>query len=170
MSLFTYQNSIEFLRELCSRKNTFDVRYFTSPISSAVAHHPQLLPSGGDQSVIKRQEGTSCDFSSSCEYTGKLWYISKQGIKFRETLRVHPTAAQVTCMTEVLYRKQWKACAQVDCLVEVSTEGSPQLTTTSQVLMIPKMVPKTIQTALKQMIASTFETAALAFLQNQRLV
>jgi hypothetical protein len=177
------QNSEAFLRELCSRKNTFDVVYYSSkasePPSTTSTLHPELLPHGGGAHVERQRARYPAaptpaleDGTTSCEYTGKLWYISKKGIKFRETIKVHPfsdqaTDVQVDCITEVHYRKKWRACATVECIVRVSDDGEPLLLTSSHVLMMPKLVPKTIQAALKQKIASTFETAAAAFLNEQ---
>ena len=136
-----------FLEMLVSSKNTKDVRYF-----------------------VEQDDDNESSKIISCEYIGTLWFMTKKGVHFRESLRIDRSSddkAVVECRTKFKNGKdKWVDCARALCsLKDVSTdydEYGVRVEIGSELSMnvwLPPGVPGTVT----RKISRTFEDAVCAF-------
>lgn len=182
--------SESFLKELCKRKNTSRVIFYSitnnrefscgndyallvsATTTPSIRQHPQCLSDTVSSTATKYRRnrsfvgGNSAPFA--CEYDGKLWFKSahnKAGIKFRETVHYwkHHHPCTVLCTTEYYNGQKWVPCAVVTCHLREETTGVA-IHTSSEIL-VPFM-PKLIQAAVNKKIASTFDAAVKSFISD----
>eukprot|EP00978_Attheya_sp_CCMP212_P002357 scaffold4850_cov50-Attheya_sp.AAC.8 len=182
-------NSVTFLAELCSVKNTADITYYKVPLSNRrrQSNSKQRLGSflsrivgGGEpgdrvvgtERVEKRRRKVEIKHETACEYTGTLWFLGSRGVKFRETVRVvdvskDGTSALVECDTAYRRGESWIDCSRVTCQLMSSSSSYIDviMQVDSQVLVkIP--LPGPAGRAVRKKIGSVFELAATSFLQK----
>ena len=197
-------NSVAFLKELVKLKNTKDVMFYTdniarNSIGSATTIfseeqvydkvHPIAAPS---RSFIKEAmfikfirpkpsnhhdlENTM-SFRTTCEYTGILWFLSKTGIRFRETVRIlnicnTRKSSSVECITQYKSGSNWIECSKVIC-----TFTRPRSSGRSKVKRIEMRVatellariplPGLAGKAIKNNINFAFQKAAIEFFRQK---
>jgi len=156
-------NSVEFLQELLSRKNTKDVTFYTTPVSDS---------DGQVDNDVGSLQSNALTTNTVCEYIGKLWFMRKKGgIKFKETVRVFDmqpsgSSASIECKTEYHNGKRWKNCAATICHIKSQNDNmGVEMNVESEVLVWLPM-PKAGGRAVGKKITSTFQSAALAFLDG----
>uniref|UniRef100_A0A7S2XRR8 Uncharacterized protein n=1 Tax=Attheya septentrionalis TaxID=420275 RepID=A0A7S2XRR8_9STRA len=188
-------NSVTFLAELCSVKNTADITYYKVPISdrrrqsNSMGKDPSKQTLGsflsrivgggepgdrvvGTERVEKRRRKVEIKHETACEYTGTLWFLGSRGVKFRETVRVvdvskDGTSALVECDTAYRRGESWIDCSRVTCQLMSSSSSyiDVKMQVDSQVL-VKIPLPGPAGRALRKKIGSVFELAAMSFLQK----
>ena len=153
--LAEWLSSESFLRTLVSAKNTKEESYFVNEEDNSV----------------------------SCEYVGTLWFMSRKGIDFRESLKMigkeglpssssilnnAPTVG-IECHSKFRNAKgKWTDCAKVKCLLRSSRDqdGKDNIKVEiSSELLVDIWMPSHLVKAIKTKISRTFEEAALSFLK-----
>jgi len=152
----TAMNSVDFLKELIKQKNTSNEIYFqevdkgegTVPRGKKMGRSVSIPPQPqqqSKQSVETVDESLSSSSSperkqrmtNTCEYTGKLWFMRKRGIRFRETVRIctddrgsssstTSSSSSVECLTKYKHKNEWVDCSKVICTFAIPP--SPSLT------------------------------------------
>ena len=97
--------------------------------------------------------------TNTCEYTGKLWFMRRSGIQFRETVRICTedrgssstmssslSSSSVECLTKYKHKNEWVDCSKVICTFAIppppSTEEEDDGTTLSNTIPTRKKKKK----------------------------
>ena len=105
-------NSVEFLKELVRKKDTFDEKYYAMIKDNDEYHHhnhDHNVNLNPDEK--KGEQSKEILIASVVEYTGRLWFMKKRtnqnngGIQFQESVRIHHlsecgTSSTVECITK----------------------------------------------------------------------
>lgn len=145
------------------------------------------VSNANDKSVVHcstLQTNSAWNIKNSCpkhetvaEYIGRLWFLNKSGIKFRETIKVvaispDGKSSSVECHTEYHNGEKWISCSKIICefTSNVQQEGSLKLDgglgvkmTLDCELLIWLPLPHAAKTGVKNKISSVFETVAVDF-------
>lgn len=166
-------NSISFLEKLVALKNVVDVTYYSSIKPSSLNHFDNIDAVVRMRSSFPMEEDSK---ESSCEYTGRLWFMLNKGIRFREIVRVKSistdgSSATIECHTQMMNgsgeNDSWKNCSKVSCQV-TSSEKNPDVVglICQSELLVPIPLPGFAKRSIRQKIESTFISAATTFLQS----
>ena len=149
-------NSIPFLHDLMALKNVYDVTYLNVPLS----HPSEML--------------TTTTHKSICEYTGKLWFMPKKGIQFREIVQVKQSSSDsslafVECDTDYKVKDTWMNCSKLKCTMKYHNDHRDKNTLgvlCQSDILVPIPLPRLAKKALNKKIESTFMTAIRTFLKK----
>merc|ERR1712232_50673 len=144
--------------DLMALKNVYDVRYLNIPISDP----SEMLAT------------TTTAHKSMCEYTGKLWFMPKKGIQFREIVQVKQLSSDsslafVECDTEYKVKDTWTNCSKVKCTMKYHNDHRDKSTLgvlCQSDILVPIPLPRLAKRALNKKIESTFMAAIQTFLKK----
>ena len=147
------------------------------------------VSSSDNKSVVKHSQSKSkWNISNSCvehetvaEYNGRLWFLNKSGIKFRETIQVVGTSSDgksstVECITEYYNRNEWISCSKVICEFTSHSHNDENSTQKDEVglkmtldcqLLVWLPLPHIAKNEVRNKITSVFERVAIDFFKER---
>lgn len=160
-SLITAQsiNSVSFLKELISLKDTIDENFFEEQVDAS--------PTSTDHTCI----------TSIVEYTGRLWFLRKTPIRFQEHIIFSGSSkcgreSSIQCISKYKTNSKspWIDCSRVNCSFREVEDGEGSiklaLDVTSDVLI--KIPLFGMRKKIASHISNTFEKAAHSFLEKRK--
>ena len=187
--------SESFLKELCKRKNTSRVTFYSladnrdcscakdSALLVSATTTPSIRqnsPFGTAHALLDSVSSTATKYRRNrsflgdnsapfaCEYDGKLWFKSahsKAGIKFRETVHYLKHRHPCTLLCTTDYFNGQKWVPCAVVTCHLREETTGLAIHTSSEILVPFM-PRLIQIAINKKIASTFDAAVKSFISN----
>jgi len=138
---------------------------------TALPHDQNLSSSLSEKSIPDRES------YSTCEYTGKLWFLTNTGVRFKETVRIRDLSkcgsySSVECVTQYKAGKEWVDCSKVTCsfsMPDQSTrnrDGVFMDVVTDLLVTIP--LPG-VKSFMRTKINDTYTHAAKAFFDQKHL-
>lgn len=145
-------NSIDFLEELVKIKDTADEKYYGIELNNS-----------GRSNII-----------SVVEYTGRLWFMNRQGIQFQESIKIGEvskcgTFSTIECVTKYKSKSQWIDCSKVFCTFVAKSKnnrdaGELDMKVRSELLIpIPLLG---IGGSVRKQITKSFQAATQSYFQR----
>ena len=177
-------NSIPFLKQLVSQKDTSDEMYFRHSVHSS--NDLESLDLGEQEEDKEMEHIQPLEIMTSCQYNGILWFLP-QTVKFKESIRITEISscgqcATLECLTQYHNRKHgWVDCSKVTCTFQPPPPSQPKdcpllnkrsklferidMKVSSEVLVKLPMVGLANK-AIQRKIGKTFEVAAGTYLDQ----
>lgn len=153
-------NTVAFLQDLVRLKDTVDEIYYQEKDSTAGM--------GGEREDVCQ----ASNLVSVVEYTGKLWFLRKSKIRFKEVMKISEISAcgkfsENECLT--LYRtnqeSDWVECSKVFCTFSHNNENDCQMDVRSTLML--KMPLFGLGVTIQEKINNTFVEAVNNFLSQR---
>lgn len=158
-------NSIDFLEELVKIKDTVDEKYYDLYENGNVSDN-----NNNNNKDYDYDEKNKENLVSVVEYTGKLWFMNKRGVKFQESVKINNLSkcgkySTVECMTKYKSKNKWVDCSRVICSFQESDNNQGlEMKVGSEILVTLPLFG--VGGAIKKQISKTFQVATDSFFQQ----
>lgn len=173
-------NSEHFLRDLVALKDTENATYRTTTTTT----RPSIAGTGPRKvNALSEDDANDDVVVTSCEYTGKLWFLRKAGLRFRETVTVVAATGEgddgvaivARCDSELRKNGKWIKCSSTTCTVgndptrddaKENEDGGAFAFVVKSELSV-KLPLRGVSSAVVKKINVTFQKAIKMFLEKQ---